>query len=309
MTAGFFAGAGALAPFLILIVVYLRHTPFETRPAIGIAALVMAAVFATLTERLIARRPDDDKALAPALYAAGAVLALSFAFAVGLATRFIPISLSLGAAGIVWVSLYRPVKILTWLAVVVAGLACVAIVFGPPFTPGELGTRPDPERPDPQARPSSRCRALRRARRSAADRDGIEAQILQTIGLVLSAIFVVLEIRHFSNGGVIEDNSVRLGEQSALTLAALAFSLGLQRIAARTKSKVYAAGSLVAGLIGAAGDRDRALLHRQPASYRRKRRHGPLSSTCCFRAICSPRSARHGSRRRHGRSGRAGTCS
>ena len=118
LTAGLFAGAGALAPLVILVVVYLRHVPFETRPAIGIAALVMAAVFATLTERLIARRPDDDKALAPALYAAGAVLALSFAFAVGLATRFIPISLSLGAAGVVWVSLYRPVAALSWLAVV-----------------------------------------------------------------------------------------------------------------------------------------------------------------------------------------------
>ena len=250
-TAGFFAGAGALAPFLILVVVYLRHTPFETRPAIGIAALVMAAVFATLTERLIARRPEDDKALAPALYAAGTVLALSFAFAVGLATRFIPISLSLGAAGIVWVSLYRPVRILTWLAVVVAGLACVAIVFGPPFTPVELGTRPILNGLIlrlglPAVAVLFAAETLRRRR------DGIEAQILQTIGLVLSAIFVVLEIRHFSNGGLIEDNSVRLGEQSALTLAALAFSLGLQRIAARTKSKVYAAGSLVAGLLGAA---------------------------------------------------------
>ena len=43
-----------------------------------------------------------------------------------------------------------------------------------------------------------------------------------------------------------------LGEQSALTLAALAFSLGLQRIARRTRSKVYRAASLIAGVLGAA---------------------------------------------------------
>ncbi len=250
MTAGFFAGSGALAPFLILIVVYLRHSPFETRPAIGIAALVMAAVFATLTERLIARRPDDDMALAPALYAAGAVLALSFAFAVGLATRFIPISLSLGAAGIVWVSLYRPVRILSWLAVVVAGLACVAIVFGPPLSPEEIGTRPILNGLIlrlglPAAAVIFAGETLRR------HRDGLEAQILQTIGLVLAAVFVVLEIRHFAGGGVISTGPAQLGEQGALTLAALAFSLGLQRIAAATKSKVYSMGSLVAGVIGA----------------------------------------------------------
>ena len=65
-----------------------------------------------MTERLIARRPHDDMAPAPALYAAGAVLALSFAAAVGLAVRFIPLALALGAAGVVWVSLYRPVKVL-----------------------------------------------------------------------------------------------------------------------------------------------------------------------------------------------------
>ncbi len=251
ITAGFFAGAGALSPLLILIVVYLRHTPFETRPAIGIVALVMAAVFATLTERLIAHRPDDDKALAPALYAAGAVLALAFACAVGLASRFIPISLSLGAAGIVWVSLYRPVRILSWLAVVVAGLACVAIVFGPPFTPEELGTRPILNGLIlrlglPAAAVIFAGETLRR------HRDGLESMILQTIGLVLAAIFVVLEIRHFAGGGVIRSGPAGLGEQSAYTLAALAFALGLQRIAAMTKSKIYAAGSLVAGVIGAA---------------------------------------------------------
>jgi uncharacterized membrane protein len=251
MSAGYFAGTGAFAPLLILIVVYMRHTPFETRPAFGIAALAMAAIFATLTERLIVRRPEDAKALAPALYAAGAVLALSFAFAVGLATRFIPIALSLGAAGIVWVSLYRPVRILSWLAVVVAGLACVAIVFGPPFTPEELGTRPILNGLIlrlglPAAAVIFAGETLRR------HRDGLEAQILQTLGLVLAAIFVALEIRHFAGNGVISTGPTSLGEQSALTLAALAFALGLQRIAARTKSKVYEVGSLVAGVIGAA---------------------------------------------------------
>ena len=85
-----FAAAGAGAPLVILVVIYLRHVPFETRPAIGIAALILAAIFAAMTERLIARRPHDDMAPAPALYAAGAVLALSFAAAVGLADPLHP---------------------------------------------------------------------------------------------------------------------------------------------------------------------------------------------------------------------------
>jgi uncharacterized membrane protein len=250
-SAGYFAATGAFAPLIILVVVYLRHVPFETRPAIGMAALIMAAIFAAMTEKLISKRPDDNMAPAPALYAAGAVLALSFACSVGLVPRFIPLSLSLGAAGIVWVSLYRPVKLLSWLAVGVAGLSCAAIILGPPFTPEEIGTRPILNGLIlrlglPALAVLFAGETLRR------QRDGAEAGILQTIGLVLAAIFVTFEIRHYSGGGDLNAGFLRLGEQSAYTLAALAFSLGLQRIARQTKSKIYNAASLVAGVIGAA---------------------------------------------------------
>ncbi|MGH6924809.1 MAG: DUF2339 domain-containing protein [Propylenella sp.] len=251
IAAGLFAGAGAGAPLLILIVVYLRHVPFETRPAVGLVALVIAAVFAAMTERLILHRPHDDAAPAPALYAAGAVLSLSFAMAVGLATRFIPLALALGAAGIVWVSLYRPVRLLSWLAVVSAGLACVAIAAGPPLTPEEIGTRPFfngliLRLGLPALAIILAGEVLRRSN------DGVPARILQTIGLVFAALFVTTEIRHYANGGVIAAGPPGLGEQGALTMAALAFALGLQRIARQTQSRLYEVASLVAGVIGAA---------------------------------------------------------
>ncbi len=250
-TAGFFAAAGTAAPLAMLVIVYLRHVPFETRPAIGIAALVMAAIFAAMTERLIARRPWDATAPAPALYASGAVLALSFAFAVGLATRFIPLALSLGAAGIAWVSLQRPVKLLAWLAVLSAALATVAIVTGPPFTQAEIGATPlfnglILRLGLPALAVLFAGEALRRRQ------DGVPAAVLQAIGLVFAALFVTLEIRHYANEGTITTGPTGLGEQGALTLAALAFSLGLQRIARRTHSKVYDMASLIAGMLGAA---------------------------------------------------------
>lgn len=250
-SAGYLAAAGAGAPLVILVVTYLRHVPFETRPVVGIAALVMAAIFAAMTERIIACRRDDDMAPAPAIYAAGAVLALSFACAVGLQTRFIPLSLSVGAAGVAWVSLYRPVRLLTWLAVVVAGLACAAIALGPPFTPEEIGTRPILNGlilrlGVPALAVLLAGEILRR------HRNGIEAGILQTIGLVIAALFVALEIRHAANDGVISTGPASLGEQGALTLAALAFALGLQQIGQRTRNEVYETASLVAGVIGAA---------------------------------------------------------
>jgi uncharacterized membrane protein len=250
-TAGFFAAAGAGSPLLILVVVYLRHVPFQTRPAVGMAALVMAGIFAAMAERLIGRRPHDDVAPAPAFYAAGAVFALAFAMAVGLATRFVPLALSLGAAGVVWVSLYRPVRALPWLAVVSAALACVALLAGPPLTPEEIGRTPLLNGLVlrfglPAAAVLFAGEMLRRAR------DDVPAGVLQAIGLALAALFVAFEIRHYANDGLLTAGVPGLGEQSALTLAALAFSLGLQRIAGRTASRVYDMASLVAGVVGAA---------------------------------------------------------
>ena len=51
--------------------------------------------------------------------------------------------------------------------------------------------------------------------------------------------------------GTLVPGTPGLGEQSALTLTALAFSLGLQRIGRQTGSPVYRAASLIAGVLGA----------------------------------------------------------
>ena len=79
----------------------------------------------------------------------------------------------------------------------------------------------------------------------------MEAGILQAFGLLVAAIFVTIEIRHAAGGGDIRFANYGLGEQSAYTLAALAFALGLQRIARQTQSAIYRHASLIAGLLGA----------------------------------------------------------
>ena len=293
-----FAASGAGAPLLILVVVYLRHVPFETRPAIGIAALIMAAVFAAMTERLIARRPHDDMAPAPALYAAGAVLALSFAAAVGLAVRFIPLALSLGAAGVVWVSLYRPVKVLAWLAVVVAALACLAVAFGPPLTPEEIGTRPILNGLIlrfglPAVAVLFAGETLRRRR------DGIEAAILQAIGLVLAALFVTLEIRHWANGGVLSPRT------AAPRRAERADACGARLLARPAADRAADEEQGLRGRLAhrrrarRGGDRDRAFRHRQPGLHRRERRHRRVPEPAPSRLSAA------GARRRLGRRGGA----
>ena len=269
---------GAGAPLLILVVVYLRHVPFETRPAIGIAALVMAAVFAGMTERLIARRPADLAAPAPAFYASGAVLALAFAIAVGLSARLHPAGAGarrgrrrLGGA------LRGRSRCCPGSPRCSPALACVALFRHTPLTPDEIGTTPILNGLILRFGAARRRRALRRRDAAAARATAFPPRILQAIGLALAALFVVLEIRHVANGGVIVAGPPGLGEQSALTLAALAFSLGLQRIAGATRSEVYRAASLIAGVARRRADRARAFRHREPALHRRERRRQACS--------------------------------
>jgi uncharacterized membrane protein len=127
----------------------------------------------------------------------------------------------------------------------------VALVAGPPLTPEEIGATPLLNGLVlrfglPAAAVLVAGEMLRRSR------DGVPAGLLQAIGLALVALFVALEIRHLANDGVLAAGVPGLGEQSALTLAALAFSLGLQRVAGWTGSKVYEMGSMAAGVTGAA---------------------------------------------------------
>jgi uncharacterized membrane protein len=146
---------------------------------------------------------------------------------------------------------YRPVTVLPWLAVLLAGLACFALFTHPPLSPEEIGTRPILN--GLVLRFGLPAAAIILAGEMLARRaDGVPAAILQGIGLALTALFIVLEIRHAANDGVIVAGPPGLGEQSALTLAALAFSLVLQKIGARTGSDVYRGASLIAGLAGAA---------------------------------------------------------
>jgi uncharacterized membrane protein len=126
---------------------------------------------------------------------------------------------------------------------------------------------------------------------------GLPAALLQALGLAVAAFFVALEIRHFANGGVLLAGVPGLGEQSALTMAALAFSLGLQRIARETGDPVYHGASLLAGVLGAA---QIALAHFITANplFTNENVGEGFSSTFCWPVICCPQSSPRGLRRR-----------
>lgn len=247
---GWLASAAGAVAFFALVLAYLRVSPFETRPGFGAAGLALAFVFAGLTEFLGRLDPDDRAAPAPAAFAVATVASLCFAIAVSLESGWMPLAFALAALGIAWVFTRRPVAILPWLSVAAALIGTGTLWASMPFDPATIGTVPVINRLViltglPAAAMIAGGEVLRRFGRE------LPAGIVSALGLAVSGLFVALEIRHWLNGGTIVSDRLSLAEAAAQTLAALAFTAGLQRIGLATAAPIYRHASTVAGAASA----------------------------------------------------------
>ncbi|GIL03215.1 MAG: hypothetical protein BroJett030_31140 [Alphaproteobacteria bacterium] len=248
--AGWLAAAAGAIAFLALVLAYLRVAPFETRPVFGAAGLALAVLFAGLTERFAALAPDDDTAPAPAAFAVAGVAALCFAIAVSLDSGWMPLAFALAALGIAWVYTWRPVRVLPWLSVAAAVIGTGTLWASLPFDPVIVGSTPFFNRLIiltglPALALIAGGEVLRRRL------DGIPAALVSAFGLAVAGLFVGLELRHWLHGGTIVAQGINLAEAAAQTLAALAFTAGLQRLGLVTAAPVYRHASTVAAAIGA----------------------------------------------------------
>ena len=70
---------------------------------------------------------------------------------------------------------------------------------------------------------------------------------MTTFGLAAMGLFIGLELRHWLHDGKIVNAPFTLADMASQTIAALAFALGLQSVAARTKARIYDIASLAVG--------------------------------------------------------------
>ena len=253
--AGWLASAAGIIAFLTLVIDYLRIAPFETRPVFGAAGLALAFAFAALAEGFIRLDVEDNKAPAPAAFAVAGVASLCFAIAVTLDAGWMPLAFALASLGIAWVYTRRPVAVLPWLAVAAGIIAGGSLWASMPFDPETIGATPLFNKLIlltglPAAAMVVAGEILRRGGSDAEGRE-LQGGIVSAIGLAIAGMFVSLEIRHWLNGGSIAARELRLAEAAAQTLAALAFTAGLQRIATFSSVPVYRHAATAASAIGA----------------------------------------------------------
>jgi uncharacterized membrane protein len=243
------SGAGAIA-FLGLVIAYMRVAPFETSRLFGFAGLVLAFAFGAGVEAVTRMRPTDMRAPAPAAFAVAAMASLSLAIAVTLDTGWMPLAFSLACAGIAFVHGVRPIWSLPGLALAAAMLTAGTLASNLPFGSDQIGTTPFFN----QLILLVGLPALALVaggewmRRNGA---GLAANGTLAVGLALAGLFIALEVRHWLNAGTLAGGAPGLGETATYALAALGFSLGLQRVATLTGANFYANATAAAGAVSA----------------------------------------------------------
>lgn len=245
---GWLASAACLIAFLAVLIAWGRLAPFETRPLFGAIALGLAAITFGLTTAFDRLRPGDNTAPAPAAFAIGTVALVSLAIALSLSKGWMPIAFALASAGIAWVWTMRPLAILPWLSVAAAALGGLALYFNAPFPRIEIGATPFLNglitlAGIPALAVLAAGEILRRRGAEPA------ASAVIALGLACLGLFVGLELRHWLNGGNVASGRMGLAEMGAQTIAALAFSVGLQRLARFTAASIYDRAALVAGAL------------------------------------------------------------
>lgn len=243
--AGYLASGLALVAVFVLIGAYGRIAPFETHIGFGVTALVIAAGFVALTAHYMARRPEDWAAPAPAATAVAAVTLVSFAIGVMASKHWAPFGFAVTSLGIAWIHSTRPLRALPLLAVAAALLGAFGIWLNAPFPSEAIGTTPFFNRllilvGLPAAAVLTGGEILRR------NAAGRPAALQTAIGLALAALFVALQLRHWISDGDMT-GPAGLADVAVQTMAALGFSMGLQRVARLTSARVYDIASLVAG--------------------------------------------------------------
>ncbi len=244
--AGWLAAAVGTISFFSTGIAYLRIAPFDTRPMFGAIALGLAFVFLWLTDRMQARRPSDWKASAPAGFAVTAVSLLGFALSVSLTKGWMPLAFAATSLGIAWLYRWRPIAALPWLAVASAVTGAYALWRNAPFPALEIGTTPFLNGLVilvglPAILLLAGGENLRRLKAEQA------GAVVTTFGLAAMGLFIGLELRHWLHDGKIVNAPFTLADMASQTIAALAFALGLQSVAARTKARIYDIASLAVG--------------------------------------------------------------
>ncbi|MDB5602163.1 MAG: hypothetical protein JWN71_4207 [Xanthobacteraceae bacterium] len=236
-------------PIVILIALYFRIAELERSLPFAGVALILAALFALATERLIHREPksatkDSGTLDSAAIFAVGAIAALALALTFALERGWLTVALALMAPGIAFVADKRPIPMLRKLCGVIAALVLARVAWNPSIVGSDVGTTPIFNwLLWGYGVPALSFWAAGHLLRRRAD-DG-SSRSVDSAAILFVALTAFLEIRHLMNDGDIFRPSAGLGELGLQISTGLAMTIGLEHLRGRSGSIIHDYGARI----------------------------------------------------------------
>ena len=243
------AASGVVLPLAMLIALYYRIAALDRSLPFAALALLLAALYGVATEALVRREqrpghPEPGRLEASAMFATGTLAALALTLTFALEKGWLTVALALMVPGTAWVAGERPLPWLRWLAAILVGVVAARIAHEPRIVGDDLGTTPIfnwllygygiPAASFWLAGWLLRKRA-----------DDLPAHVVDAGAILFTVLLAVMEIRHYVTGGNIYAPMRGPTEIMLYANVALAMTIGLEHIRARTGSFIHNAAALI----------------------------------------------------------------
>jgi uncharacterized membrane protein len=246
------AGLAVLTPLLILISLYYGIAGFVRSIPFAALALALAAPFGTATEWLNRRTLAPGGAAATALFAVGAIAALTLTLTFTLERGWLTVAFALMVPGVAYVADKRPLPLLRQICIVLVALVIARILWDPRIVGDDVGTTPILNwllwgYGVPALAFWLGGKILRRRG------DDLASRSVESAAITFTALTVMLQIRHVMNDGDIYRPSASLGEIGLQVSTALAMTIGLEHVRGLTGSIVHDVAARILGALALLG--------------------------------------------------------
>ena len=253
--AGCYAGAAAVAPLVILAVVYLRLARSEASSPFALVAGLLAAVFVGLAHYFrrgegAGAEPATKIALGAFATAALAALALGFVFVFD--KGVLTVALSVAALAAAYVATRLDLAALRYAVAAMGFVVLGRLAWEPRIVGDALGTTPILNWLLFGYGVPALAFGLAARRLRLAGGEDLAVRVAQSLTILFSGLLVVFETRHALNGGDPWETSSSLIEQGLFATSALLFAIVLARLDLRRASPVFNVASMAFGALSVA---------------------------------------------------------
>jgi uncharacterized membrane protein len=238
------AASGVILPLAMLVALYYRVAALDRSLPFAGLALLLAALYGVATEALVRREQRPGLTEAGAMFATATLAALALALTFALEKGWLTIALALMVPGTAWVAGERPLPWLRSLAAILVGVVVARIAHEPRIAGDNVGTTPIFNwllygYGIPAAGFWLGGWLLRKRA------DDLPAHVVDAGAILFTVLLAVMEIRHYVTGGNIYAPMRGPTEIMLYANVALATTIGLEHIRARSGSFIHNAGALI----------------------------------------------------------------